>query len=110
IIGEYDQCSFEAEGFGTFQGSERANPAVGRAGRLERVPEVRLEMSCPGRAAPLLIETLRAFHPYEEPVFDVYELAGRPDRSVGAGRRITLDQPRTAEDIAASMRDYLGVS
>jgi len=65
ISGEYDQCSFEAEGFGTFQGSERANPAVGRAGRLERVPEVRLEMSCPGRAAPLLIETLRAFHPYE---------------------------------------------
>ncbi|MGP1309878.1 MAG: Nif3-like dinuclear metal center hexameric protein [Phycisphaerales bacterium] len=108
-IGEYDQCAFEVEGTGSFQGSERSNPAVGKAGRLERVEEVRLEMVCAGRAVPLLVETLRAFHPYEEPAFDVYELAGRPDRSVGAGRRITLDQPRSAEQIAASVRDYLGL-
>jgi hypothetical protein len=109
-IGEYDLCSFESEGHGTFQGSERSNPAVGQRGRFERVPEVRLEMVCAGRAVPLLVETLRAFHPYEEPAYDVYELAGRADRSVGAGRRITLDQARTAEDIAASVRDYLGVA
>lgn len=109
-IGEYDLCSFETEGEGTFQGNERSNPAVGQRGRLERVPEVRLEMVCAGRAVPLLVETLRAFHPYEEPAYDVYELAGRPDRRVGAGRRITLDQPRTAQDIAASIRDYLGVA
>jgi dinuclear metal center YbgI/SA1388 family protein len=109
-IGEYDLCSFESEGHGTFQGSENSNPAVGQRGRFERVPEVRLEMVCAGRAVPLLVETLRAFHPYEEPAYDVYELAGRADRSVGAGRRITLDQARTAEDIAASVRDYLGVA
>ena len=109
-IGEYDLCSFEVDGTGTFQGSEKSNPAVGKAGRLERVSEVRLEMVCAGRAAPLLVDTLRAFHPYEEPAYDIYELAGRPDRRVGAGRRITLDQPRTAEDIARSVRDYLGVS
>lgn len=109
-IGEYELCSFESEGFGTFQGNENSNPAVGKRGRLERVGEIRLEMVCAGRAVPLLVETLRAFHPYEEPAYDVYELAGKADRSVGAGRRITLDQARTAEDIAASVRDYLAVS
>ena len=109
-IGEYDLCSFESEGTGTFQGGAKSNPAVGSRGQLERVAEVRLEMVCPGRAIPLLVETLRAFHPYEEPAYDAYELAGRPDRRVGAGRRITLDQSRTAEEIAASVRDYLGVA
>lgn len=109
-IGEYELCSFESDGFGTFQGNEKSNPAVGKRGRLERVNEVRLEMVCAGRAVPLLVETLRAFHPYEEPAYDVYELAGKADRSVGAGRRITLDQARTAEDIAASVRDYLAVN
>lgn len=109
-IGEYELCSFESDGFGTFQGNENSNPAVGKRGRLERVGEIRLEMVCAGRAVPLLVETLRAFHPYEEPAYDVYELAGKADRSVGAGRRITLDQARTAEDIAASVRDYLAVS
>lgn len=109
-IGEYDLCSFETEGTGTFQGGATSNPAVGARGQLERVAEVRLEMVCPGRAIPLLVETLRAFHPYEEPAYDAYELAGRPDRRVGAGRRITLDQSRTAHEIAVSVRDYLGVS
>lgn len=109
-IGNYSLCSFETPGAGTFFGEESSNPRVGQAGRLERVEEVRLEMVCPGEATPILIETLRAFHPYEEPAFDVYELAGRPDRSVGAGRRLVLDQPATPEALASRLRDYLGIN
>jgi len=108
-IGEYELCSFTIAGQGTFLGSEASNPSVGRRGALETVDEVRLEMVCPGSAIAILIETLRAFHPYEEPAFDVYELGPRPDRRVGSGRRVVLDQPATPEEIARRMRDYLGM-
>ena len=42
-IGNYQSCSFRTPGTGTFFGGEGSNPAVGQAGRLERVEEVRLE-------------------------------------------------------------------
>src|SRR5690606_27066841 len=95
IIGKYQVCSFAAPGLGTFFGGEGASPTTGQAGRLENVPEVRLEMVCSKAALALAMETLERFHPYEEPAVDVYELVGRPLRHAGAGRRLSLDQPAT---------------
>lgn len=108
-IGEYELCSFGVPGTGTFFGSRQASPVVGNAGQLERVPEVRLEMVCSRRALPVAVETLRQFHPYEEPAIDVYELVGRPERSAGAGRRLVLDQPTTIEKLAERVKTYLNV-
>lgn len=108
-IGAYELCSFTLSGKGTFFGGAGANPRVGEPGRLETVAEHRLEMVCPGGALPIIIETLKAFHPYEEPAFDVYTLAQRSDRRIGAGRRVTLDQPATPEEIATRIRAHLGL-
>lgn len=107
-IGTYRLCSFGASGVGTFLPMEGAHPAVGEVGRLERVRELRLEMVCSRAALPLAIETLREFHPYEEPAFDVYELEAEPVRRAGAGRRLVLDQPATMRVLGERLRDYLG--
>ena len=107
-IGEYEVCSFSVEGEGTFLGSEKSRPVIGKAGRLEHVREHRLEMICPRSAAALAVETLRKFHPYEEPAIDVYELEGLPQRSVGAGRRLVLDQGVTPAHLARRLQRFLG--
>jgi dinuclear metal center YbgI/SA1388 family protein len=78
VIGEYGRCSFRTEGTGTFHGSAQSHPVLGRALRLERVPEVRLEMVAPAAAVEAVAAALRAVHPYEEPAFDVYPLEGGP--------------------------------
>lgn len=109
-IGEYAVCSFVTEGEGTFLGAEGTRPAVGRSGRLERVKELRMEMVCSKSALPLAIETLRQFHPYEEPAFDIYELAPKPNRATGTGRRLVLDQPATVLEIGRRLRTHLEVS
>lgn len=75
VIGNYTHCSFASPGTGTFFGGEKADPAVGAAGRLERVPEWRLEMVVPAEKAEAAITAMKAAHPYEEPAYDVYELA-----------------------------------
>ncbi|HVV58389.1 MAG TPA: hypothetical protein VHC45_08505 [Gaiellaceae bacterium] len=73
-IGAYERCSWYAEGTGTFLGGEGADPAIGEAGREERVPELRLETVFPAERQREVVAALRAAHPYEEPAFDVYEL------------------------------------
>lgn len=107
-IGEYTACSFSVEGEGTFLGGEGTTPAVGEAGRLERVPERRLEMVCPMRSLALALQTLRRFHPYEEPAVDVYALGPRPRRAAGAGRRLVLDRPATLRELAERLKKFLG--
>jgi len=73
-IGDYERCSWYAEGTGTFFGGEGTQPAIGEAGREERVPELRLETVFPAERHEQVVAALREAHPYEEPAFDVYEL------------------------------------
>jgi hypothetical protein len=75
-IGDYEHCSWYTEGTGTFLGGEGTSPSVGRAGREERVAELRLETVFPAERQDEVLDALRRAHPYEEPAFDVYELAG----------------------------------
>jgi hypothetical protein len=73
-IGDYERCSWYTEGMGTFVGGESTDPTVGKSGREERVPELRLETVFPADRHGEVVAALRAAHPYEEPAFDVYEL------------------------------------
>ena len=74
-IGAYERCSWYAAGTGTFRGGEGASPALGEAGREERVPELRVETVVRDDALEAVVAALRGAHPYEEPAFDVYPLA-----------------------------------
>jgi hypothetical protein len=77
-IGEYERCSWYAEGTGTFFGGEGTDPAIGESGREERVPELRLETVYPAEREAAVVRALREAHPYEEPAFDLYPLADPP--------------------------------
>jgi dinuclear metal center YbgI/SA1388 family protein len=70
-IGNYSSCSFRSPGTGTFFGREGARPAVGEAGRLEQVEEVRLETIVPITGVNAVLGALRQSHPYEEPAYDL---------------------------------------
>lgn len=74
IIGEYDSCSFQNEGIGTFKGSEFSNPAVGKKENFEKADEIRLELLVDSWKLNNVIKALKKTHPYEEPAFDIYPL------------------------------------
>ncbi len=109
-LGNYKLCSFSTPGQGTFVPGAGTNPTIGTPGPLERVDEDRLEMVCERRALPLVIETLKHLHPYEEPAYDIVELIPEPLRRVGSGRRLTLDQPAQMGDLIARLKVHLGRS
>lgn len=74
-IGDYERCSWFAEGTGTFRGGPGTNPVVGETGEEQRVPELRLETVFPEERRDEVVAALRGAHPYEEPAFDIYVLA-----------------------------------
>ena len=84
-VGKYTSCSFRTPGFGTFFGEPGSTPAVGVAGRLDTVDEVRLEVVVPVGGAAAVVDALRASHPYETPAFDLTVLAAPPS-GLGLGR------------------------
>jgi dinuclear metal center YbgI/SA1388 family protein len=106
LIGKYSLCSFATPGSGSFLGAEGTSPRAGKAGHVEMVPEVRLEMVCSRNALALALETLRRFHPYEEPAIDVYDLVAQPQRFLGAGRRLALDRPVTVAELAQRLKAW----
>ena len=102
-IGDYSSCSFRTSGEGTFFGQEGTNPAVGQSGRLERVAEIRLETVVPIKNINQVIAALRQSHPYEEPAFDLNQLAAAPEER-GMGRIGMLEPTPRAELLARIKR------
>lgn len=84
-IGDYARCAFLGDGIGTYLPGEAAHPAVGAPGRVERTAEVRVEMVAPRSRRSEVVRALVAAHPYEEPAYDVFELAALPGTR-GLGR------------------------
>ncbi len=74
IIGEYSHCSFRTEGTGTFKGSHLTNPALGNAGELEIVKEIKLEVLVDEWRLSNVIKAMNLTHPYEEVAYDILTL------------------------------------
>lgn len=91
-IGNYSSCSFRSPGTGTFKGESGSNPTIGQAGQLETVNEVRLETVLPLADIEQVLAAMRKVHPYEEPAFDLVELAAPPQLK-GLGRIGELATP-----------------
>jgi hypothetical protein len=98
-IGDYERCAWSTTGEGAFRPLAGANPTLGRVGDVERVPEARVEMVSPPHRRRAVIEALKAAHSYEEPAYEVYELAALPG-SQGGGRVGVLEQPESLRDFA----------
>jgi hypothetical protein len=73
-LGKYDYCSFTAKGIGRFRPLTGAKPFIGSYEQIEQVEEERIETMVLKKDTTKLIKAIRASHPYEEPVIDIYPL------------------------------------
>ena len=91
-IGNYDSCSFNAEGAGTFRANVNAQPFVGNIDELHSEPETRIEVIMPEYLKLKVLEALLKSHPYEEPAYDFVSLENDWN-AVGAGIVGELEEP-----------------
>lgn len=94
-IGDYDAASFSSTGLGRFRPLAGAQPAIGEVGTHEVVEEERIEVVLDRSRRGAVVAALLAAHPYEEPAFDVVELAGAAHPTRGTGRIGELPEPMT---------------
>ena len=73
-IGNYDSCSFNAAGQGSFRAGEETHPFVGEQGKLHFENEIRVETIVPDHLLNRVVSAMLKVHPYEEVAYDVYQL------------------------------------
>lgn len=83
-IGEYQDCSFQVEGMGTYTPSENSNPHIGERGIPQFEKEVRIEVLVPAFQSNKVISALKKVHPYEEVAYYLSALENE-NQEVGAG-------------------------
>jgi len=105
-IGDYEHSSFSSEGKGRFRPLVGATPAIGTVGQPEVVAEERVEVVIDRGSRARAIAAMKAVHPYEEPAYDVIELADHGDTTTGTARIGTVSETTLrgfAETVVAAL-------
>lgn len=104
-VGNYDSCSFNTPGAGTFRGIEgKTNPFIGTPGQLERAEETKIEVILRREISGRVVSALLAAHPYEEVAYDLIPLH---NKEAGTGlARIGRMEPVTLDDFVRTVHDH----
>ena len=108
-IGDYDSCSYNLTGEGTFRGGENTHPFAGEVGTLHTEPEVRTEVILPNYKKEEVIRALIAVHPYEEPAYDIYALENQWTQA-GSGIVGTLPEEMEEENFLYLIKDTFNLN
>lgn len=106
-IGNYDCCSYNIEGQGSFRAGEQASPFVGNKGELHFENEIRFETILPGHLKDKVVTAMIKAHPYEEVAYDLYPLENMNSK-YGAGMIGDLDKPVSAQEFMNLLKSVFG--
>jgi dinuclear metal center YbgI/SA1388 family protein len=108
VIGNYDQCSFNSEGYGTFRGNINTNPFVGEPGIQHREPETKVEVIFPIWLENEIISALKKNHPYEEVAYEIIAVSNTWDE-IGAGMIGDLEHPMETAHFFSFLKEQMKV-
>jgi dinuclear metal center YbgI/SA1388 family protein len=83
VIGLYTRCAFMSPGTGTFYAAPGTDPTVGETGKVEEVPEIKIEMVLPEALCAKVTRAILKTHPYEEPAYDFVRLTDAEEHPLG---------------------------
>ena len=83
-IGNYDHCSYNIEGKGTFKGNENSNPTIGDQGELRIEDETLVSVTFHKHLESKILNSLFKNHPYEEVAFEITTLDNY-NQNIGMG-------------------------
>ena len=102
-IGNYNQCSFNTTGFGTFRGNPMSDPFVGKQGILHREKEECIKVIFESRLESQIIAALKTYHPYEEVAYEIIRLENK-NQTIGMGRIGILHHEMTETEFLAHLK------
>jgi len=102
-IGNYNECSFNAPGIGTFKANENANPFVGAINEQHHEQEERIEVIFPIHLQKAVLSVLFSTHPYETVAYDIFPLENE-FQEIGAGAIGFLPTPMEEKDFLSHLK------
>src|SRR6266487_2604531 len=108
-IGNYSECSFNAEGTGTFKGEQGTNPFVGKVGKRHEEKEIKMEFILPAYLQKHIVASMLKAHPYEEVAYDIMPLSNEYMQA-GSGLIGELQTPIAEEQFLYQLKKGFGLS
>jgi len=108
-IGNYDQCSFNVEGLGTYRGNENSNPTIGKPGIMHAEEETMVSVTFQKHMEKAVLNALFQNHPYEEVAYEVTTLDNF-NQNIGMGMVGELENETDSLKFLRFVKDKMGVS
>lgn len=108
-ISNYSECSFNAQGEGTFKAGEGADPFAGDIGERHTEPEIKTEVIFQSWQEKALIKAMLAAHPYEEVAYDIIPLENEL-ATTGSGLIGELTATQTETDLLSHIKETFGLT
>lgn len=108
-IGNYEECSFQSQGVGTFKPNEASNPFMGETGKKEFVEETKVEVILPAYLKGKVLAAMRANHPYEEVAYYLNTLENT-HQDVGSGMFGMLPEAKSLEEFLKHLKQQMNLS
>mgnify|MGYP001280583546 CR=1 FL=1 len=83
-IGNYDHCSFNSTGQGSFKGNADSNQVIGKKGQVHSEEELQIGITYAAHLESAILKNLFTAHPYEEVAYEI-SLLENPNQHLGMG-------------------------
>ena len=91
-IGNYANCSFNLEGYGTFKGNDFSNPTIGKKNENHTERETQIGVIFPKHLQKKVLKALKDNHSYEEVAYEIYVLENN-HQHIGLGMVGEFEKP-----------------
>ena len=105
-IGNYDNCSFNSDGFSTYKGNENSNPVVGKKGELTQTNEIKIEVTFEKHLQSKILKALFTNHVYEEVAYEIYDIKNA-HQNIGLGMIGELETALSERDFLQMVKDKM---
>ena len=102
-IGNYDNCSFNIKGIGSFNGNEDSNPTKGKKGETHFEEETQIGVTFSKHLEGKVLHALFENHPYEEVAYEVTTLENT-HQHIGMGMVGELSEAISEEAFLAHLK------
>ncbi|PZQ88917.1 MAG: Nif3-like dinuclear metal center hexameric protein, partial [Flavobacterium johnsoniae] len=105
-IGNYENCSFNTQGIGSYQGNENSNPEIGERGEFVENTEIKIEVTFEKHLQSKILKALFSNHVYEEVAYEIYDLKNS-HQNIGLGMIGELETEMPEKDFLLFVKNKM---
>lgn len=107
-IGNYDECSFNVNGTGTYKGNDISNPTKGNKHEQHKEPETQISVTYAKHLESKVLNTLFQNHSYEEVAYEIITLENT-NQNIGMGMIGELDEDLSEIDFLKLLKNTMNL-